>query len=106
MDACPADVAGAAQACTPCAARDRPLNPGAAGRLGLERLGRCAVPGRLERLIWRLRAHRERPPGIALLRAYARGSVGAAPTICARELPLDDRMAAMIHGGRPADTRL
>jgi hypothetical protein len=83
MGPCPADVARAVQACTPCATRDRPFNPGAAGIFGWERVGRFALPGCLERLVLRLRANRERPPGVALLRADVLGAVVAAPTICA-----------------------
>src|SRR5918992_5400851 len=90
-----ADVAGAAQACTPCAARDRPFNPGAAGILCMKCLGRFALPGRLEHLILRLRSNGERSPGKALLRAYALGYAVAAPTIFARKFHLDDRIAAI-----------
>jgi hypothetical protein len=61
MDTCQADVAGAAQAYTPCAARDRPFNPGTAGTLCVKRLGHFALPGCVGSLILRLRS-RWRPP--------------------------------------------
>jgi len=49
---------------------------------------------------------RRHPPGVVPLRAYALGYVVAAPTIFARELHLDHRIPAIIHGRRPADTGL
>ncbi len=97
-DPCQPEVARAAQACTSYAARDRPFNPSPAGILCLKRLGRFALPGRLERLLWRLRSNGERPPGVAPLRAYALDYVVAAPTILGRELHLDDGIPAIIHG--------
>jgi hypothetical protein len=101
-----ADVAGPSQAQAACLARDRPFDAGAAGILRLKRPGGFPLPGRLERLILWLGPDGERPPGVALLRAYALGYVGTASAIFARELHLDDRIPAIIHGRRPADTRL
>ena len=64
-----ADVAGPSQAQAAWLARDRPVDAGAAGILCLKRLCGFPLPGRLERLLWRLRSNGERPPGIALFRA-------------------------------------
>jgi hypothetical protein len=105
-DPCQPDVAGAAQTCTPCAARDGAFNPGAAGVLRLKRLGRFALPGRLERLVLRLRPDGERPPGGTRLRAYTLGYVVAAPAIFGRELHRDDGIPAIIDGRRPAGAGL
>jgi hypothetical protein len=51
--------------------------------------------------LW-LRPDGQWPPGITLLRAYARSQMIAAPTILGRALHLDDGMPAMIHGRPPA----
>src|SRR5262249_58953462 len=98
--------AGPSQACASCPARDGAFDPGAARIVRLKR-GRCfPLPGCLEGLIWRLGPDGERPPGIALLGAHTRRSRGAGPTVLACELHLDDRIIAVIHRGRPADTGL
>jgi hypothetical protein len=68
-----AHVAGASWACAPCPARDRALDPGAAGILCLKRLGGFALATHLEDPIPRLGPDGTRPPGVALLRAYALG---------------------------------
>jgi hypothetical protein len=91
-------VAGPPSACAPDPARHRPVDPDAARLRRLKRLGRCPWPGRLEGLRRRL--------GVTRLRADALGDVVAASAICARAHHRDDRMPAMIPGGRPADPRL
>ena len=78
-----ADGAGPPQARTACLARARPFEAGAARLLRLKRLGGFPLPGRLERLVLWLRPDRERPSGIALLRADTLRHGGAAPTILA-----------------------
>jgi hypothetical protein len=101
-----ADGARPSKAHATCLARDRPFDAGAARILHLKRGCRFPLPGCLEGLILRLRPDGERPSGIALLRAYTLRHVVAALTILARELHLNDRMLAVIDGGRPADTGL
>ena len=46
------------------------------------------------------------PPGIALLERTQCANVVAAPTILGRELHLDDGIATVIEGRRPADAGL
>jgi hypothetical protein len=100
------DGAGPSPACAPAPARHRPVAPGAARLLCLNRLGGFPWPGRLEGLLRRLGPAGERPPGGTRLRADALGDMVAAPTIVARALHRDDRLPAGINGGRPAETHL
>jgi hypothetical protein len=99
-------VAGPPSACAPDPARHRPVDPGAARLRRLKRLGRCPWPGRLAGLRRRLGPDGARPPGVTRLRADALGDGVAASAICARARHRDDRIPAMIPGGRPTDPRL
>jgi hypothetical protein len=76
-----ADVAGAAQACAPGPARDRPFDPGAARIVRLKRVCRFTLPGCLSGVIWPLGPDGERPPWVALLSAHTWRELGAAPAV-------------------------
>jgi hypothetical protein len=102
MDSHETDRTGTPQACAPCPAQDGPFNAGTAGILRRTRRRRFPLPSHVEGLLWRLGPDGERPPGIAVLRAYTRHYLVAVLTILGRELHLDDSTPAMIHRRHPA----